>query len=182
MDTNTLAKVLAEALTAMQATSLRDANHTELLEEVERRGLCADRLASSITDERILAEFRQRSLKAGHMEVSNEWVLDEVTRRGLTGDVLENADDDELWEAISDQTHTVCENIGDLDDYYLLDAIDDDAKESMCREWVKGNADEARALLASTLGESVDEWRMALRRCNREQLVDVLHAIADRLV
>lgn len=138
----------------------------------------ANAVLTTISDEDFKAEAARRGLST--MQPSDEWVLEQVAKRELTGDVLEAAEDDDLWQAIDCKTYTVTENIGDLDEGDLLDALDEHLKLDLCQNWVRENPEEARALLRKGDEDATDEW--VLEQVFRRGLAgDVLRDVADKM-
>lgn len=140
----------------------------------------ANAVLTTISDEDFKAEAARRGLST--MQPSDEWVLEQVAKRELTGDVLEAAEDDDLWQAIDAKTYTVTENIGELYENDLLDALDEDVKERMCRAWVEENPQEVREILLKRgePDERDDEWVVG-EVFRRGLAGDVLRDVADKM-
>lgn len=197
-NTNDLAKALANAV--LTTVSLDD-----FKAEMARRGLRVDNpcdcVPERLTDDDVRAEMVRRGLDrltdtqvltqiaarglaqvVLNEHITDEQVLDALDRRDLTGDVLEAADDDDLWQAIDAKTYTVTENIGDLYENDLLDALDEDVKERMCRAWVEENPQEVREILLKRgePDERDDEWVVG-EVFRRGLAGDVLRDVADKM-
>lgn len=205
-NTNELAMILAKALwsaaqinpdangSAMALSKVLETTETQVAQRVEaglqafsdddlkaevvRRGL------DKLTNTQVLTQVAARGLAQVVLNehITDEQVLDALDRRELTGDVLEAADDDDLWQAIDAKNYTVTENIGDLYENDLLDALDEDVKERMCRAWVEENTQEVREILLKRgePDERDDEWVVG-EVFRRGLAGDVLRDIADKM-
>lgn len=121
-------------------------------------------------------------------------LADSLVDGGNASLVLENADDDDLWEAISDKDWIVQRNVDDLDQEALLDSIDEGTKDEMCEQWWKDSKDQ---LLSECddgeLWEAIDNKdqfkgeanveavERILTDCDTDGLIKALEVIGRRL-
>lgn len=121
-------------------------------------------------------------------------LADSLVDGGYASLVLENADDDDLWEAISDKDWIVQRNVDDLDQEALLDSIDEGTKEDMCEQWWMDNKDqklsdcddgelwEAIDNKDQFKGEAnVEAVERILTDCDTDGLIKALEVIGRRL-
>lgn len=140
----------------------------------------ANAVLTTISDDDFKVEAARRGLST--VQPTDDWVLEQVEKRELTGDVLEGADDQDLWDAIDSKTYTVTSNIGEIDEGDVLDALDEDVKERMCRSWVEDNPQEVREILLKRgePDERDDDWVVA-EVFRRGLAADVLRDVADKM-